>query len=73
VAGTYCAVGVPISVGGQWFQPTHVWNLTASPYPGNPTTSLTLPAYAPADLLPISYPTAELTVLLGRGGATQCG
>lgn len=73
MTGSYTPVGVPVSIGGQWLQPTHIWDLTASPYPGNPTSALTLPAYAPADLLPISLATSELTALVSAGRATMSG
>jgi hypothetical protein len=73
MTGTWCAVGLPVSVGGTWYHPTRVMSLTEPPYTSSPTTSMPGVPFAPADVLPIALATTELTALVGIGRATQCG
>jgi hypothetical protein len=73
MTGTYCPVGLPVSIGGVWYAPTRVMSLTQPPYTTVGTTSLTGVPISPADILPVSIGTPALTALLADGGATQCG
>ena len=73
MTGTYIPVGVPVNIGGRWYQPTAVMSLTSASYIANPTSSMPGVPFTPADILPVSLPTAALSVMVSQGSATQVG
>jgi hypothetical protein len=81
MTGTYAALE-PLNIGGVWYQPPKLLVQASigadgrwyEPWRGaNPPGGAGAAAWTPGDTLPISLPTAALTVLVNSAGATMIG